>query len=44
MHPASEEERADVWAAASGVYGGYDKYQERITGRTIRILVLDAVS
>ena len=44
VHPASEEERADVWAAASGVYGGYDKYQERITGRTIRIFVLDAVS
>ena len=44
VHAASEEERTDVWATASGVYGGYDKYQERISGRAIRVFVLDAVS
>ena len=38
---ATAEERASVWSTASGVYPGYDKYQERITGREIRIFVLE---
>ncbi len=40
--PATEEERASVFATAAGIYPGYDKYQERITGRAIRIFVLEA--
>lgn len=39
--PATEEERAQVFRVAAGIYPGYDKYQERITGRTIRIFVLE---
>ena len=42
--PATEAERAAVWERSRGVYGGYDRYQERITGRDIRIFVLEAVS
>jgi len=32
---------AAVWTTASAVYPGYDKYQQRITGREIRIFVLE---
>jgi deazaflavin-dependent oxidoreductase (nitroreductase family) len=39
--PATDDERAAVWRAGSGIYGGYDKYQERIRGRVIRIFVLE---
>jgi deazaflavin-dependent oxidoreductase (nitroreductase family) len=39
--PASDDERASVWRAAAGVYPGYGKYQQRITGRAIRIFVLE---
>lgn len=39
--PATDDERAEVWDRSRGIYGGYDKYQERITGRTIRIFVLE---
>ncbi|MBB6625982.1 nitroreductase family deazaflavin-dependent oxidoreductase [Nocardioides sp. KIGAM211] len=39
--PASEAERAEVMANSAGVYGGYLKYQQRITGRDVRIFVLD---
>lgn len=39
--PATDEERDLVWKTASTVYGGYDKYQERITGREIRVFVLE---
>ena len=39
--PATDGERAAVWKAASTVYPGYDKYQERITGRDVRIFVLE---
>jgi hypothetical protein len=39
--PATHAERDEVWQRSTGIYGGYDKYQERITGRTIRIFVLD---
>jgi deazaflavin-dependent oxidoreductase (nitroreductase family) len=39
--PATDEERARVWAASSGVYGGYTKYRSRVTDREIRIFVLE---
>jgi deazaflavin-dependent oxidoreductase (nitroreductase family) len=40
--PATDAERAEVWANSAGVYGGYEKYRERIQGRDIRIFVLEA--
>jgi deazaflavin-dependent oxidoreductase (nitroreductase family) len=39
--PATDDERATVWEASSGVYGGYVKYQQRVTSREIRIFVLE---
>jgi deazaflavin-dependent oxidoreductase (nitroreductase family) len=39
--PATDDERAEVWRAASGVYPGYGKYQARITGREVRIFILE---
>jgi deazaflavin-dependent oxidoreductase (nitroreductase family) len=39
--PASESEREAVMAASAGIYGGYLKYQQRITGRTVRVFVLE---
>lgn len=39
--PATEAERDAVWAASRGVYGGYEKYRGRVSGREIRIFVLD---
>lgn len=42
VRPASDGERSGVWQMASTVYPGYDKYQQRITGRDIRIFVLEA--
>lgn len=39
--PAGETERAAVAARAAGIYGGYLKYQERITTRRVRIFVLE---
>jgi deazaflavin-dependent oxidoreductase (nitroreductase family) len=39
--PATADERAEVWAASAGVYGGYRTYRERVTGREIRIFVLE---
>ena len=39
--PATAEERDAAWKASAGVYGGYEKYQQRITGRAIRIFVLE---
>ena len=41
---ASEDERTTVWRNAAGVYPGYDKYQQRIKGRAIRIFVLEPVN
>lgn len=41
---ATDEERQRVWERSRGIYGGYDKYQERITGREIRVFVLEARS
>ena len=41
--PATEAERAAVWRAASGIYGGYDKYQQRIAGRTVRVFIFEPI-
>jgi deazaflavin-dependent oxidoreductase (nitroreductase family) len=40
---AGEDERAAVLAGSAEVYGGYLKYQLRITRRRLRIFVLDPV-
>jgi deazaflavin-dependent oxidoreductase (nitroreductase family) len=37
---ANPEETDAALTAAAGVYPGYDKYRERITGREIRVFVL----
>jgi len=42
--PATEEERAVVWAGSEGVYGGYAKYRTRVQDREIRIFVLETTS
>ena len=39
--PATADERTEVWRTASSVHPGYTKYQERITGRDIRIFILE---
>ena len=39
--PASDAERTQVWATSAGVYGGYEKYQQRIHGREVRIFLLE---
>jgi len=39
--PATEDEQRAVLAGSSAVYGGYLKYQQRITGRRLRIFVLE---
>ncbi|HET6967421.1 MAG TPA: nitroreductase family deazaflavin-dependent oxidoreductase [Ornithinibacter sp.] len=39
--PASETERAEVLARAADVYVGYPKYLDRVTGRRVRVFVLD---
>lgn len=39
--PAADQERAQVLADSARVYRGYRKYQERITGRTVRVFVLE---
>jgi deazaflavin-dependent oxidoreductase (nitroreductase family) len=39
--PASEQEHADVLAASERYYPGYLKYQTRITGRRLRIFLLE---
>jgi deazaflavin-dependent oxidoreductase (nitroreductase family) len=39
--PATEEEQESVLAGSAAVYGGYLKYQGRITGRQLRIFVLE---
>ena len=38
---ASADEQAAVLAGSAQVYGGYLKYQHRITGRRLRVFVLD---
>jgi deazaflavin-dependent oxidoreductase (nitroreductase family) len=39
--PATPEEQSGVLAASAQVYGGYLKYQQRITGRRLRIFLLE---
>lgn len=39
--PASAAERAEVLARAAEVYVGYPKYLDRVTGRHVRVLVVD---
>jgi deazaflavin-dependent oxidoreductase (nitroreductase family) len=39
--PATDDEQAAVLAGSSAVYGGYLKYQQRITRRRLRIFVLE---
>src|SRR3954470_23967996 len=39
-HPATGDERETVLAGSAAVYGGYLKYQRRITGRRLRIFVI----
>jgi deazaflavin-dependent oxidoreductase (nitroreductase family) len=38
---ATEPEREQVLLNSAGVYGGYLRYQQRITGRRLRIFVLE---
>jgi deazaflavin-dependent oxidoreductase (nitroreductase family) len=38
--PATDAEQDEVMADSAGVYGGYLKYQQRITGRRLRIFIL----
>jgi deazaflavin-dependent oxidoreductase (nitroreductase family) len=42
-HPATGDERETVLAGSAAVYGGYLKYQRRITGRRLRIFVIGPV-
>jgi deazaflavin-dependent oxidoreductase (nitroreductase family) len=39
--PADDAERDEVLRVAATIYPGYDRYQQRITSRTIAILVLE---
>jgi deazaflavin-dependent oxidoreductase (nitroreductase family) len=39
--PATDAERDEVWEASKAIYPGYAKYRERISGREIRIFVLE---
>jgi deazaflavin-dependent oxidoreductase (nitroreductase family) len=39
--PADESERAEILARAAEVYIGYPKYLQRITGRRVRVFVLE---
>ena len=39
--PATDAEQAEVLAGSAAVYGGYLKYQDRITHRRLRIFVLE---
>ncbi len=39
--PATDDEREQILANSAGVYGGYQRYQQRITGRRVRMFVLE---
>jgi deazaflavin-dependent oxidoreductase (nitroreductase family) len=39
--PATDDEAAEIWARSATIYGGYQKYQQRISGRTVRLFVLE---
>jgi len=40
--PASEDEARQVMERSRGIYGGYEKYVQRISGRRVRIFVLES--
>ena len=40
--PASEDEAHEVMERSRAIYGGYEKYVQRISGRRVRILVLES--
>lgn len=42
--PADDDERAEVWSAADGVYPGYARYRSRVIRREIRIFVLEVAA
>lgn len=42
--PTSDAEQAEVLACAEKIYVGYRKYQTRITGRRLRVFVLEAAA
>lgn len=39
--PADEDEREEILESAARIYRGYDKYRERVTGRVVRVFVLE---
>lgn len=39
--PATDAERVAVLERSRGIYGGYEKYQQRISGRRVRIFVVE---
>lgn len=39
---ATQDEHARVMARSAEIYGGYEKYQQRIRGRDVRIFVLES--
>ena len=39
--PASDDEVPEVMKRSRAIYGGYEKYQQRINGRRVRIFVLE---
>jgi deazaflavin-dependent oxidoreductase (nitroreductase family) len=39
--PATEDEVAEALASSAGIYGGYEQYRKRITGRRVRVFVLE---
>ena len=40
--PATEDEARDVMERSRVIYGGYEKYVQRISGRRVRIFVLES--
>lgn len=40
--PASDDEVREVMERSRAIYGGYEKYQQRINGRRVRIFVLES--
>lgn len=40
--PASADETREVMERSRAIYGGYEKYQQRISGRRVRIFVLES--
>ena len=39
--PATDAERAAVMERSRGIYGGHEKYEQRISGRRVRVFVLE---